>query len=888
MPQAQTYQSEFTGQEMDARFAAVAQLTAALEALTAVVAQKYVKPASGIPSTDMDADVQAALAKANSAVQSLADYYTKSEVDQLLAAINGMEYVDVAALPTASASTLGKIYLVGPDASGYYAYYYTSYDGSAYSWVGPLGTTQISLAGYATKEELSQLDQEVVDLEVDVQGSPQAYSVIWGKPGYYLSLAGVPTPSSSWSISSPFILKKGRTIACSTQGSGACVIASTTDEVTYTPLVLIPSGTSGTNTFNYTAQEDISIVVCAKTGLSGVAIQISAVGLNAQVENLSKVYNKKTAILGWVYGYYLYTNKSIGTAYDTTPHAENHSRYVIVPISAGKKYIVNGRGGSSPRLWCFADANNLILSVSGAGISSADDALVLTPPENATQLIINNLSGYTEDCYELGLGDIEKINDSIAAINTVLDTEVFTNTITENGHALSSGRNIIKRLSLVAGMTYRVIVSVSGAQSRAGALYTGWYNGSTSNEITTPSSAHPSIPADTSHIEFYYTPEADYPDGIFGISNYSYDAGNIQSVDVQITNMSLNERVGILEDAMSGISGVSIFSFNPDVEVRQKMEHITRATRLSDGVVPNSLVSFLHFSDLHGQQENLERIIAFSEKYDSFITDILSSGDQIYNDITNSFDFWNAAGAEKVLLAIGNHDAWKTNVGPNEDPASASDCYTKYFGNISQWGVTSPGNGLCYYYKDYNTGGSYPVRLIVIDCMHIDSAQTAWFTSLLADAKTNGYTVIVMSHYSPSVMNKVTFDNDSTFTCIEGSRTNTNYATVEPFELLVKDFIDGGGKFACWLTGHMHWDFFGLSEHGQPIVCVECATTLRTDRYDARVIGTKTQDSFNIISFDIYKGIMRIARIGNDMDRYMRPKVTMCYDYVNKAGIFNC
>ena len=161
MPQAQTYQSEFTGLEMDARFTAVAQLTDALEALTAVVAQKYVKPASGIPSTDMDADVQAALAKANTAVQSLADYYTKSEVDQLLAAINGMEYVDVAALPTASASTMGKIYLVGPDGSGYYSYYYTSYDGSAYSWVGPLGTTQISLANYATKAELSQLDQKL-------------------------------------------------------------------------------------------------------------------------------------------------------------------------------------------------------------------------------------------------------------------------------------------------------------------------------------------------------------------------------------------------------------------------------------------------------------------------------------------------------------------------------------------------------------------------------------------------------------------------------------------------------------------------------------------------------------------------------------------------------
>ena len=161
MAAAQTYQSEFTGAQMDARFTAVATLTAALEELTAVVAGKYVKPADGIPSSDMTAAVQASLAKAETAVQSLADYYTKTEVDQLLAAINGMDYVDVSTLPTASASTMGKIYLLGPDASGYYSYYYTSYNGSAYSWVGPLGTTQISLANYATKTELGQLDQKV-------------------------------------------------------------------------------------------------------------------------------------------------------------------------------------------------------------------------------------------------------------------------------------------------------------------------------------------------------------------------------------------------------------------------------------------------------------------------------------------------------------------------------------------------------------------------------------------------------------------------------------------------------------------------------------------------------------------------------------------------------
>lgn len=159
MPQAQTYQSEFTGVQMDERFRAVATLAEALTVLEQAIAAKYTKPASGIPSTDMDTAVQNALALALTSVQSLADYYTKSEVDAMVAAVNAQEYIDVATLPAASADTLGKIYLVGPT-SGEYARYITTVNGSTYGWV-QIGTTEISMANYATKAELSQLDQKV-------------------------------------------------------------------------------------------------------------------------------------------------------------------------------------------------------------------------------------------------------------------------------------------------------------------------------------------------------------------------------------------------------------------------------------------------------------------------------------------------------------------------------------------------------------------------------------------------------------------------------------------------------------------------------------------------------------------------------------------------------
>lgn len=162
MAAAQTYQSEFTGSQMDERFRAVATLAEALTVLEQAIAAKYTKPADGIPSTDMDASVQSALALALTSVQSLADYYTKSEVDSIAAAIaatiNATSGEVVASLPTASASTLGKIYYVGPT-SGEYDRYVTSYDGTTYSWL-QIGTTDVDMTQYATKAELSQLDKK--------------------------------------------------------------------------------------------------------------------------------------------------------------------------------------------------------------------------------------------------------------------------------------------------------------------------------------------------------------------------------------------------------------------------------------------------------------------------------------------------------------------------------------------------------------------------------------------------------------------------------------------------------------------------------------------------------------------------------------------------------
>ncbi len=159
------YKSQYTGAEMDARFTAVPLLQQALTELEELVATKYRKPAGGIPADDMDAEVQTALNKALTSIQSLANYYTKEQVDAIAsaiaAAVNSTSAEIVATLPEASAATLGNIYYVGPT-DGEYKRYVTSYDGSTYSWLD-LGTTAITLSGYATLDDLDDLREEVYE-----------------------------------------------------------------------------------------------------------------------------------------------------------------------------------------------------------------------------------------------------------------------------------------------------------------------------------------------------------------------------------------------------------------------------------------------------------------------------------------------------------------------------------------------------------------------------------------------------------------------------------------------------------------------------------------------------------------------------------------------------
>lgn len=125
---------------------------------------KYTKPGTGIPASDLASDVIPDVSNfITKSVDDLVNYYlksetyTKAEVQSLIGAIQGFSYVAVSSLPTASASTMGKIYLVpssSPKTKNVKDEYITLEDNGSYSWE-QIGSTAVDLTGYVTTTDLN-------------------------------------------------------------------------------------------------------------------------------------------------------------------------------------------------------------------------------------------------------------------------------------------------------------------------------------------------------------------------------------------------------------------------------------------------------------------------------------------------------------------------------------------------------------------------------------------------------------------------------------------------------------------------------------------------------------------------------------------------------------
>lgn len=325
-----------------------------------------------------------------------------------------------------------------------------------------------------------------------------------------------------------------------------------------------------------------------------------------------------------------------------------------------------------------------------------------------------------------------------------------------------------------------------------------------------------------------------------------------------------------------------IVSLNPDF-IAKALQAKRPINLTGNGYISESKpLGLLWFSDIHGNAENLKRILDFKNTYGEYFEDTICTGDLVAYRATDGMTFWNNTdGADNILICIGNHDAladpsgydW-TQILTQEQQYEAY--IEPYYEN---WNLTSSvSSGLTYWYKDYSQNN---IRLICLNCMLSgadDTAQQSWFQNALSTAKTEGYTVVIVTHCPLSGATEIA----SNWTNRDRNAIN-DYLNAS-YKQYVDAFKNEGGKFACWLTGHMHWDFISkyAGTHGNQLIITIDATSVSQSNYYSdmqRTMKTKSQDLINAVYIDTSSQCIKVIRIGANKDHYLRPRNTLSISY---------
>lgn len=317
----------------------------------------------------------------------------------------------------------------------------------------------------------------------------------------------------------------------------------------------------------------------------------------------------------------------------------------------------------------------------------------------------------------------------------------------------------------------------------------------------------------------------------------------------------------------------SIDDYNSDKETINIQASYGRNKHAND---PYSVLKFLHFTDIHGDQLAWNRIIEYANKHKSdYIDFLIHTG-----DYTPSYQSDYVPLYEKGLQpelpfynVIGNHDVYTDK----ENMSNKENTYEMFFENMSNLDVTfMQGDYSMTYYKDFVSSN---VRLVVIDNYYDLEAQATWLTDVLMDAKNKGYHVITAMH---QLSHRITQKLDTGFqTKFPFEDYGGNHSTTI-FDTIIGEFINDGGIHVCNLVGHEHSDMIGYTSSGVLNISVEGAAANSQWCDGNRVIMTKTFDSFNNVFINANIGYFTLVRIGNNVDPYGRQRNVLTYDYINK------
>ena len=323
-----------------------------------------------------------------------------------------------------------------------------------------------------------------------------------------------------------------------------------------------------------------------------------------------------------------------------------------------------------------------------------------------------------------------------------------------------------------------------------------------------------------------------------------------------------------------GVVSNSIISLNKDMEPYVIQAASGRPEAFGDKY---KVLQFVHASDMHKRLDMWNRMVQWINYYDQYVSFAIHTGDYVGGTQAEFVDMY-ADGNDcdvPILNLPGNHDTMLPGVS-KQQTASKQSVYDIICGEqCKDWGVTfMPGEYSMAYYKDFPESN---IRLIALDQYYDIEEQKVWLKGLLDEALAKDLHVITAMH-EPS--GAIAYPLDTSF-----HTYNYDLYSVlgkHPIEDVISEFINNGGVHIVNLVGHEHHDLCGYTMGGVLNIAVESGTPWEYWCDGVRVEGTKTFDAFNVVSVDVNAGVLKVIRIGNNTDPYMRTKEPLCYDYINK------
>ncbi len=293
------------------------------------------------------------------------------------------------------------------------------------------------------------------------------------------------------------------------------------------------------------------------------------------------------------------------------------------------------------------------------------------------------------------------------------------------------------------------------------------------------------------------------------------------------------------------------------------------------------VLTFVHCADMHASQSHWNRMVEFTNYYSDYIDFVVHAGDYCGGNQSDSPDLY--AGGPKCDVPIfnvpGNHDTMPAG-SSQQSTASKESVYNIIVGDHAEnWDVTfMPGEYSMSYFRYYETSN---ILLVVLDNYYDIAEQQKWLEGVLGSAKKNGMHVITVTHEPTSAVVDAV---DTPFHSINDWESLYTLPKRQ-FEDILSEFVADGGTLIANLAGHEHHDLFSYTLGGVLNMVVENGNSFKYWCDADRVEGTRTYDSFNVVSVDTNLGIITAIRVGNNADNFGREKSVMCYDYINKKLI---